>query len=206
MLEGRGRSRFWVWGFAVALVGACGGSVVHDDGDAQPLAGAGGSVGGTATSAKPVVGAGGHAGRGTQPMVPDPGKGGAEGGGGNPPQKPNEPTMCEGGARFSDCYYAQDVVCSWQRVMVPEQDATGGLGAALPQDPCEAAEPQFDPSGAPQGGAGGDYPGRNACASYVAVPEQVDPSCDSVTREHRNKECNIDGHCCVLVDVEYCGP
>jgi hypothetical protein len=167
----------------------------------------GGSVGGTGTSAKPMPAAGGHAGRATQPIVSELGKGGSQGGGGSPPQRPDEPATCDGGSGPShDCYYSKDVVCSWQRVMVPEQDATGGLGAALPQDPCDAAEPQFDPSGAPQGGAGGDYPGSNACASYVVVPEHFEGGCDSVTREHRNKECNIDGHCCVLVDVEYCGP
>jgi hypothetical protein len=207
MASGQRGARSWGWVFTVLAVGACGGSVVHqgdhdDEGDPPVISGTGGSAsGGRAQSSggsTPLMSRGGHAGQSPTSL------GGTGGDAGNGPYVPPHPRNCDGGRPAYSCDYSQEVVCSWQRVRVPDEPESGGTG---PSDPCDAAEPLFDPSGAPQGGAGGDYPGRNACAGYVVVPVQQGDSlnCD-VTYEDENKQCNILGHCCVLVDVKYCGP
>ena len=210
MASSQGRARSWGWVFTVFAVGACGGSVVHqgdpdDEGDPSASSGSGGSAsGGRAQSSggsTTPVSRGGHAGQSTRPMTSTGGTGGDAGSG---PYVPPDSRTCDGGSPAYSCDYSQEVVCSWQRVRVPDESESGGTG---PVDPCDAAEALFDPSGAPQGGAGGDYPGRNACAGYVVVPVQQGnaPNCD-VTYEDENRQCNILGHCCVLVDIKYCGP
>jgi hypothetical protein len=106
-----------------------------------------------------------------------------------------------GGQQCGECERYQDVVCSWQRVTVPEGNAGAGAGPVG----CDAAEPLFDPSGAPLGGAGGAYPDRNACAA--SFPEQTatcNGRCLEVTSQKHLGECTILGHCCVLMDVTYC--
>jgi hypothetical protein len=196
MASKRVRARSWGWVFTVLAVGACGGSVLHqgdqdDEADPSVSSGGGGSAsGGRAQSSG-----------GSMRAV-----GSGEGGnGGNRPYVPPKPPSCDGGRLDFSCDRHQEVVCSWQRVWVPDEYASGGTGGT--PDPCDAAEPLFDPTGAPQGGAGGDYPGRNACAGYVLSSGEPDPldACSS-TYEDEAKQCNILGHCCVLVDIKYCGP
>lgn len=194
------------------VVGACGGSVSHQDpiGDVNR---GGSTADGTSVEPtepdQPVVITPGSGGRGGQvsipPMRAHAGEGGAWGGDGNS-VPPHQPICGEGGAVSRNCSDSIDVVCSWQRVTVWDEawEETGGQPAL---DACAAGARRIDRTDAPQGGAGGDYPDRNACSGYHANPIQFEPGgCRAVTYEQRGQQCNIDGHCCVVVHVRYCGP
>jgi hypothetical protein len=187
------------------VVGACAGRSVSDDSPRGAAVGgsgaalAGGGTGGAAASAgsKSALPAGG-AGAGALPVQ------GGDGGG-----SPEPDSTCEGGVpgRSSNCEDYQDVVCSWQRVTVREGAGDGGAGS------CDLAEQLIDPTGAPQGGAGGDWPGRNACTGYDLVPEEIEQCFQGCCRTYQNPTierrlgtCTVAGHCCVVLDVQHCGP
>jgi len=111
-----------------------------------------------------------------------------------------------GEAASSDCENYLDVVCSWQRAYLgSKSDFRSRFGG---QTPCKAAEPLFDPTDVPQGGAGGDDAYGDACASYVPVPDHFDPPNQRYGHwsEEERGECNIFGHCCVLIETIDCTP
>lgn len=121
---------------------------------------------------------------------------------GHPTEQP--PVECTGGMApvCGGCTNYRDVVCSWARVTLGEGGAP----------PCDQAAALIDPSEAPLGGAGGDWPGRNACSGYSLADEDscgdscCHQGCRSTLHEDRVGTCTIAGHCCVLVDVQDCFP
>jgi hypothetical protein len=182
----RGCSQEWLAGFALWVMGACGGNVLQHDELAV-------AEGGARGEGEPQGGERGH-------LPPD-------------PKRPTECTLPP-----FNCYFSTDVVCPWQRVTVKDDSleyTSGGTGPELPADPCAAAELLIDTTSAPQSGDGsGGAPGdaferlAQTLACEASYPPSVvyEPSCNGATYETPFDQCQIAGHCCVVVDVEYCGP